>query len=56
MLNLELKAAEAAMASEDSEENFARLVDIRNELERTETVEALIDGFGLSSGRPAKGY
>ena len=56
MLNLELKAAEAAMASEDSEENFARLVDIRKELERSETVEALIDGFGLSSGRPAKGY
>ena len=56
VLNLELKAAEAAMAGEDSEENFARLVDIRNELARTEAVEALIDGFGLSSGRPSRSF
>ncbi|MEZ5873097.1 MAG: DNA primase [Nitratireductor sp.] len=55
-LHMELKAAENALATEDSEDNFARLVDIRNELARTEAVEALIDGFGLSSGRPAKGY
>ncbi|MFZ1813630.1 MAG: DNA primase [Rhizobiaceae bacterium] len=56
MLTRELKAAEAAFAKEDNEENFARLVDIRNELAQSDTIEALIEGFGLASGRPTRGF
>ncbi len=33
-LSMELKAAEGALALEDSEENLARLVEIRNEIEK----------------------
>ncbi|MCG6858415.1 MAG: DNA primase [Salaquimonas sp.] len=55
-LNRELKAAEGALAEEDSEQNFERLVQISNELARTDTVEALIEGFGVSSGRPTRTF
>lgn len=50
-LNKELRNAEAALAESPSEANFARLVDIRNQLASSEGIEALIDGFGMSSGR-----
>lgn len=50
----ELKEAETALAHEDSEENLARLIDIQNEIAREEGFEALIEGFGLSSGRPSR--
>jgi DNA primase len=50
-LHRELKDAEAALALEPSEANLARLVDIQKELARTEGTEALIEGFGASSGR-----
>lgn len=55
-LSMELKAAESALALEDSEENLARLVEIRNEIEKEAGTEALIDGFGVSSGRPARSF
>jgi len=55
-LNRELKAAEGALAADESEANFNRLVEIRNEIARVETVEALIEGFGLSSGRPSRSW
>ncbi len=55
-LDRELRAAELAFASEESEANFERLAQIRTELLRVENIEALIDGFGLASGRPARGY
>jgi DNA primase len=55
-LSGELKAAERALAAEYSEENLVRLVEIRNEIEKEAGVEALIDGFGLSSGRPARAF
>lgn len=55
-LHRELKAAEGALAEEDSERNFERLVQIRREIARTDTVEALIEGFGMSSGRPARSF
>ena len=55
-LSMELKAAEGALANDDSEENFARLVEIRNELEKEAGTEALIEGFGLSSGRPSRSF
>lgn len=53
-LRNELKAAETALSADDSEENQERLNTIRAEIEREEGTEALIDGFGMSSGRPMK--
>jgi DNA primase len=50
-LHKELKDAEAALAKDPSEPNVARLVDIKKELESSEGTEALIEGFGASSGR-----
>ena len=53
-LRHELRAAEMALSTDDSEENQDRLNSIRAEIEREEGTEALIDGFGISSGRPVK--
>ena len=55
-LHRELKAAERALAHQDSEENLERLLQIRGEIERDEGMQALIEGFGVSSGRPSKGF
>lgn len=55
-LHKELKAVEAALAADASDEIFARLIDIQNEIRKAEATEALIEGFGLSSGRPAGGF
>jgi len=35
---------------------FARLRDIQNQILKADATEALIDGFGLSSGRPPGGF
>lgn len=53
-LHKELKEAEAALANEPSDANLARLVDIQNQLANSEGTEALIEGFGASSGRQAR--
>jgi len=53
-LHKELNDAEAALAGEPSEANFARLVDIQKQLANAEGMEALIEGFGTSSGRQAR--
>ena len=53
-LHTELKEAEAALASDPSDANLARLVDIQNQLANSEGTEALIEGFGASSGRQAR--
>jgi len=55
-LNRELKAAEQALAQDDSAENLERLLQIQAEIARDEGVEALIDGFGLPSGRPSRAF
>lgn len=55
-LHRDLRAAEAALASEDSEENLERLLQIQSEIAREDGVEALIDGFGVSSGRPGRNW
>jgi DNA primase len=55
-LHRELKDAEAALADDPSDANHARLVDIKNQLVKSEGTEALIEGFGASSGRQAKVY
>ncbi len=55
-LSTELKFAEKALASENTEQNLSRLMELRIELEKEAGTEALIEGFGLSSGRPARGF
>ncbi|WP_206453443.1 DNA primase [Aurantimonas marina] len=53
-LSLELKQAEEALGRESSEASFAHLIEVKREIERVDGTEALIDGFGTLSGRPAK--
>jgi DNA primase len=53
-LTRELKDAEMALGSDNSEANYARLRDVKARLASIEGTEALIEGFGASSGRPAR--
>ncbi|MDT3683481.1 MAG: DNA primase [Pseudorhodoplanes sp.] len=50
-LNRELKDAERALGEEPSEANLAWLRDVQSRLAALEGTEALIEGFGASSGR-----
>jgi DNA primase len=54
-LNKELKEAERALGEELSEQNFARLRDVRDQLSALDGTEASIEGFGALSGRPLRG-
>jgi DNA primase len=47
----ELKDAEQALGRDASEANYLRLRDIKARLARMDGTEALIEGFGASSGR-----
>ena len=50
----ELKDAELALGEDDSETNYARLQDVKARLSSIDGTEALIEGFGASSGRPSR--
>ena len=50
-LHKELREAEQALGSVTSEENFARLRDVQEQLAGLDGMEAEIEGFGASSGR-----
>ncbi|MGH6673053.1 MAG: DNA primase [Xanthobacteraceae bacterium] len=50
-LTRELKDAEQALGQDASEANYLRLRDVKARLSRVEGTEALIEGFGASSGR-----
>jgi len=50
-LNKELKAAELALANDPTDENYRHLVAIQAQLRDAQATEALIDGFGVQSGR-----
>jgi len=50
-LNRELKLAERSLAAEPTEQNFARLLDIKAHLADLAHAEAAVDGFGERSGR-----
>ena len=52
-LNRELKLAERSLADEPTEQNFARLLDIKAHLADLAHAEAAIEGFGEPSGRPS---
>lgn len=53
-LNRELKDAERALGLDPSEANWAWIRDVQGRLQALEGTEALIEGFGLSSGRPVR--
>jgi DNA primase len=50
----ELKDAEWALGQDNNESNYLRLVDVKARLARMEGTEALIEGFGASSGRSVR--
>jgi len=53
-LTKELKDAEQALGQDASEANYLRLRDVKGRLSRVEGTEALIEGFGASSGRAVR--
>jgi DNA primase len=53
-LTRELKDAETALGQDNSETNYTRLLDVKARLSSLDGTEALIEGFGASSGRPAR--
>ena len=55
-LNKELKAAELALANEPTDGNYRHLVEIQAQFRDVQATEALIEGFGVSSGRAARGF
>jgi DNA primase len=50
-LHMELKAAEAALATEPTEENYEHLLELQGEIRGTQAMDALIEGFGSLSGK-----
>jgi DNA primase len=50
----ELKDAELALGQDNSEANYARLCDVKARLSALDGTEALVEGFGASSGRTAR--
>jgi DNA primase len=50
-LTRELKDAEAALGQDNTEANYARLCDVKARLSTLDGTEALVEGFGASSGR-----
>jgi DNA primase len=53
-LTRELKDAETALGQDNTEANYARLRDVKARIASLEGTEALIEGFGASSGRPVR--
>ena len=53
-LTRKLKDAETALGQDNTEANYARLRDVKATLASIEGTEALIEGFGASSGRPVR--
>ena len=53
-LTRELKDAEQALGQDASEANYLRLRDVKARLSNMDGTEALIEGFGASSGRGAR--
>ena len=54
-LHRELKDAETALANEPTEENYRHLLEIQSQFRNVQATEALIEGFGASSGRAGRG-
>lgn len=52
----ELNDAEQALGRDSNEANFLRLRDVKARLSTIEGTEALVEGFGASSGRPVRSF
>ncbi|MFZ0610213.1 MAG: DNA primase [Xanthobacteraceae bacterium] len=52
----ELRDAETALGQDNTEANYARLRDVKARLSTLDGTEALIEGFGASSGRPVRSF
>lgn len=55
-LSRELKAAEAALAEDPTDINYNRLVSVQHRLRQERGLDALIEGFGVPSGRPVRSF
>lgn len=55
-LHRELKAAEAALATDPTDENYRHLVEVQAQFRDVQATEALVEGFGVSSGRGGRGH
>jgi 2-polyprenyl-3-methyl-5-hydroxy-6-metoxy-1,4-benzoquinol methylase len=55
-LHKELRAAEAALATDPTDENLRHFVEIQAQFRDVQTPEALIEGFGVSSGRATRSF
>ncbi|MEL6966928.1 MAG: DNA primase [Pseudomonadota bacterium] len=55
-LDVELKRAENAFAEQGDEASYQRLRSVQAEIANSDGTEALIEGFGVSSGRPMRGF
>jgi len=53
-LHKELKAAEALLAAEPTEENYLHLIEVQAQFRNLQATEALIEGFGVLSGKVDK--
>ena len=53
-LHRELKQAEAALATDPTEDNYRHLIEIQAQFRDAQATEALIEGFGVSSGRAGR--
>jgi DNA primase len=52
----ELREAEAALGEQNTEANFSWLTDVKNRLSAIDGTEALVEGFGVPSGRTARTF
>jgi DNA primase len=55
-LHRELKAAEAALATDPTEENYRHLVEIQTQFRDVQAQDALVEGFGTLSGRASGSF
>jgi DNA primase len=51
ILHKELKLAEAALAADPTDENYQHLIEVQAQFRDMQATEALIEGFGILSGR-----
>ena len=53
-LHRELKAAEALLATDPTDENYRHMLEVQAQFTDAQATEALIEGFGIPSGRASR--
>ena len=53
-LHKELKQAESALATDPTDENYRHLIEVQAQFRDVQATEALIEGFGVTSGRTGR--